>query len=473
MKGNTNITISGTADATKIIHNVYGGGAFGSVGTFTAFDAKGFPTACTANTGTANITIAGGTFGSDGKENGMVFGSSRGLEGDPTADTNIDKIAWVGNTNVIIGTTSAESNANPWIKGSVYGGGENGHNYQDGNVTVHSGTIGITDSNEDGGARYSTRGNVYGGGCGTDTFDRGEGDNKKTYYNINAGIVLGNTKVDIDGGHIVHNVYGGGAMGTVGTYTLADAAYNTEHPEVPVDMPYECKAGTGTCTINITGGQIGMTNATMTGHDNDGPDDFGHVFGAGRGYSKDPNVYPNIETCAFFNNTDLTIGGTALVCGSVYGGSESGHVLNNTSVKITGGQIGCGEGRTAAYTDSDFASTSLPTTNHWTYTEAGMGAPYDQYASSSGTYSYTGDFAYIPEADRKATSEGGRPVATDGRTFYGNVFAGGSGYYPYAPGLWLRSAGHIGGTASVTVSGGHILNNLYGGCEMASHIGSN
>ena len=391
VKGNTNITISGTADATKIIHNVYGGGAFGSVGTFTEFDAKGFPTACTANTGTANITITGGTFGSDGKENGMIFGSSRGSEGDPTADTNIDKIAWVGNTNVIIGTSAAESNANPWIKGSVYGGGENGHNYQNGHVTVHSGTIGITDSSVDGGARYSTRGNVYGGGCGTDTFDRGEGDNKKTYYNFNAGIVMGNTQIDIDGGHIVHNVYGGGAMGSVGTYTLDADGTN----DIQDGMPTECAANTGTCTINITGGLFGMTNATMTGHGNDGPDDFGHIFGAGRGYSKDPNVYPNIETCAFFNNTDLTIGGTALVCGSVYGGSESGHVLNNTNVTISGGQIGCGEGRTAAYTDSDFASESLPTTNHWTYTEAGMGAPYDQYASPSGTYSYTGDSLHI------------------------------------------------------------------------------
>ena len=471
VKGNTNITISGTADATKIIHNVYGGGAFGSVGTFTYDGTTGLPNGLTANTGTANITITGGTFGSDGKENGMVFGSSRGLEGDPAADANIDKIAWVGNTNVIIGTQSETPDlTNPWIAGSVYGGGENGHNYQDAQVTIHSGIIGITDSSVDGGARYPYRGNVYGGGCGTDTFDRGEGDNKKTYYGFNAGIVLGNTQVDIDGGHIVHNVYGGGAMGTVGTYTLADDTYHAEHIDVPVGMPVSCAANTGTCTINITGGLFGMPNATMTGHGNDGPDDFGHIFGAGRGYSKDPNVYPNIESCAFFNNTQLTISGKALVCGSVYGGSESGHVLNNTNVTISGGQIGCGVGHDAAYTDDDFNTTSLPGTAHWT--NDANGAPYDQYASESGTYSYTGDFAYIPEGDRKATSEGGRPVATDGRTFYGNVFAGGSGYYPYAPGFWLKSAGHIGGTATVIVSGGHILNNLYGGCEMADIDGA-
>ena len=448
VKGNTNVTISGTAETTKILHNVYGGGAFGSVGTFTYDSTTGFPNSLGKNTGTANVTITGGTFGSDGKNNGMVFGSSRGSEGDPeAADSYVNKIAWVGNTNVVIGTTEAESNANPAIKGSVYGGGENGHNYQNGHVTVHSGTIGITDSEIDGGARYPTRGNVYGGGCGTDTFNRGEGDDKKTYYDFNAGIVLGNTQVDIDGGHIVHNVYGGGAMGTVGTYTLDENG-----------KPTSCAENTGLCTISIIGGKIGMTNATMTGHGNDGPDDFGHVFGAGRGTSKDPEQYPNVEYCAFFNNTQLTIDGTALVCGSVYGGSESGHVMNNTNVTISGGQIGCGEGRTTAYSDSDFESESLPGTAHWTY--VAEGAPYDQYAN---------DQAQYPDG---SSSEGGKPVATDGRTFYGNVFAGGSGYYPYAPGKWLRSAGHTGGTATVTVTGGHILNHLYGGSEMADIDGA-
>ena len=453
VKGNTNVTISGSP---AILHNVYGGGAFGSVGTFTYDSTTGFPNGLTNETGTANVTIKGGTFGSDGKDNGMVFGSSRGSEGDPeAADSYVNKLAWVGNTNVIIGDTNEETS--PAIMGSVYGGGENGHNYQDAHVTIHKGTIGITDPEVDGGARYPTRGNVYGAGCGTDTFERGEGDNKKTYYDFHAGIVQGNTMVTIDGGHVVHNVYGGGAMGTVGTYTLADEAYHTAHPDVPVGKPYECTAG-GLCTISITGGKIGMTNATMTGHGNDGPDDFGHVFGAGRGTSKDPEQYPNVEHCAFFNNTQLTIGGTALVCGSVYGGSESGHVMNNTNVSISGGQIGCGEGRTTAYSDSDFESETLPATAHWDY--VAEGAPYDQYANNQAQY---------PDG---SSSEGGKPVATDGRTFYGNVFAGGSGYYPYAPGKWLRSAGHTGGTATVTVTGGHILNNLYGGSEMADIDGA-
>ena len=442
VKGNTNIAIT----KGNILHNVYGGGAFGSVGTFTYNNTTGFPNSCADNTGVATITITGGTFGSNGKDNGMVFGSSRGSEGDPALDANVDKMAWVGSTNVIIGTQSETPDLdNPIIKGSVYGGGENGHNYKDGHVTVHNGTIGITDPETDGGARYPTRGNVYGAGCGTDTFERGEGDNKKTYYDFHAGIVMGNTQVDIDGGHIVHNVYGGGAMGSVGTYTF-DAN----------GKPVSCAENTGLCTVNITGGKIGMTNASMTGHGTDGPDDFGHVFGAGRGYSKDPDLYPNIESSAFFNNTALNISGSAFICGSVYGGSESGHVLHNTSVNMSGGQIGCAIDRVTPYTDDDFTNqATLYGTNHWTYTPGDTGAPYDQYADTPGY-----------------DAKGGATVGTDGRTFYGNVFAGGSGYYPYAPGKWLRSAGHIGGTASVTLSGGHILNNLYGGCEMADIDGA-
>ena len=464
VKGSTNVSISGSP---TILHNVYGGGAYGSVGTFSYDATTGLPTSWTTtdNKGKCTVSITGGTIGSTGKENGMVFGSSRGLEGNPETNANVDKMAWVYDTDVTIGTQGSKTG--PSIKGSVYGGGENGHNFHDASVTIHSGTIGIPSGEkvtigdiEYEGARFPNRGNVYGSGCGTDTY---KGTDGKTYFGFNAGIVRGNTTVLIDGGHVVHNVYGGGAMGSVGTYTLVDEAYNTAHPEatLPIGKPISCAANTGLCTINISGGQIGMTNATMTGHGNDGPDDFGHVFGAGRGTTADPNLYPNVEKTAYFNNTNVTISNKAFVCGSVYGGSESGHVLNNTNVTISGGQIGCGEGKDKAYTDDEFvSSTSLAGTNHWTYTAGGAGAPYDQYANEQGKY---------PD---NSSSEGGKPVATDGRTFFGNVFAGGSGFYPYAPGKWLKSAGHIGGTASVTVTGGHILNNLYGGCEMADIDGA-
>ena len=466
IKGNTTVTVSGTP---SILHNVYGGGAYGSVGTFTAFDAQGFPTALTAETGTASVTVTGGTIGSTGKDNGMVFGSSRGSEGNPETDANVDKIAWVGNTIVTIGTQNSETG--PSIKGSVYGGGENGHNFQNASVTVHSGTVGIPEGAEityDGGtpddpsdditysgARYPNRGNVYGSGCGTDTYT---GTDSKTYFDFNAGIVRGNTTVLIDGGHVVHNVYGGGAMGSVGTYTFNDNG-----------KPISCAEGTGTCTVTVSGGQIGVAGATMAGHGKGGPDDFGHVFGAGRGEMHDPDEYPNVETCAYFNKAILNISGSAFLIGSAYGGSESGHVLGDTEVNISGGQIGCGKNATARYEDNVWENNN-PTEDlecaSWPF--ASPFAPYDPFANAEG------DLDKYPNGD---STEGGRLEASDGHTYFGNVFGGGSGSVPYfdtTQGIskYLSTAGTVEGNTTVTISGGHILTNVYGGCEATNVKGT-
>ncbi len=473
VKGSTNVSISGSP---IILHNVYGGGAYGSVGTF-SYDATGFPTdwTTTDDKGKCTVSIIGGTIGSNGDNNGMVFGSSRGLEGDPS-NPNVDKMAWVYDTDVTIGTQSSETG--PSVKGSVYGGGENGHNFHDAKVTVHSGTIGIAEGSaivNDGGtpdddsddisysgARFPNRGNVYGSGCGTDTYT---GTDSKTYFDFNAGIVRGNTTVLIDGGHVVHNVYGGGAMGSVGTYTF-DAN----------GKPTSCAEGSGTCTVTVSGGKIGVAGAKMAGYGKGGPDDFGHVFGAGRGEMHDPNLYPNLETCAYFNKTVLTISGSAFLTGSAYGGSESGHVLGDTEVNISGGQIGCGKNATKPYgSDVDvWADSYTPTGSvtesldcaSWPF--AAPFAPYDPYANATGN---------LDEYSNGESTEGGRLEASDGHTYYGNVFGGGSGSIPYfdtSEGIskYLSTAGSVEGKTTVNISGGHILTNVYGGCEATNVKGS-
>ena len=460
VKGSTSVSISGSP---TILHNVYGGGAFGSVGTF-SYDASGFPTGWTTtdNKGKCTVSVTGGTIGTTGKDNGMVFGSSRGLEANPE-NPNVDKMAWVYDTDVTIGTQNAESNDDPWIKGSVYGGGENGHNFHNASVTVHSGTIGIVSGEkvtigdiEYEGARYPNRGNVYGSGCGTDTYT---GTDSKTYFDFNAGIVRGNTTVLIDGGHVVHNVYGGGAMGSVGTYTF-DAN----------GKPTSCAEG-GTCTVTVSGGQIGVAGAKMAGYGKGGPDDFGHVFGAGRGEMHDPDQYPNVETCAFFNKAILNISGTAFLTGSAYGGSESGHVLGDTEVNISGGQIGCGKNATKPFSDAVWADDYTPTGESmdcasWPF-ESPF-APYDPFANE------TGDLDKYPNGE---STDGGRLEASDGHTYYGNVFGGGSGSVPYfdtTDGIskYLSTAGSVEGKTTINITGGHIITNVYGGCEATNVKGS-
>ena len=313
VKGNTTVSISGSP---TIIHNIYGGGAYGSVGDFT-YDASGMPTAlATANTGACTITITGGTFGSDGKENGMVFGSSRGdvaiPEGTPAVDPN-DRMAWVCSTHVIIGDANAETS--PTIKGSVYGSGENGHTFQNTVVDINKGIIGITDTNVDGGAAYAYRGNVYGGGCGTDKYDSNS-DGIKDKYNPLAGIVQGTTTINITGGQVVHNIYGAGAMGSVGG---------------------GAEATSGKTTINVTGGRIG--------YDGDGN---GHVFGAARGeYGvstaasglanvRETEVNINYTTTPTADNEGKTV---QLIAGSVFGGGEAGTVKESVAVNMTGGLV--------------------------------------------------------------------------------------------------------------------------------------
>ena len=328
VKGNTTVSISQASaeEPTTIYHNVYGGGAYGSVGTFTYDGTTGMPTAlATANTGACTINITGGTLGSNGDQNGMVFGSSRGdvatPEGTPAVDPN-DRMAWVYSTQVNIGIDGTTTG--PAIKGSVYGSGENGHTLQNTVLNINSGTIGIPTGEPIGdysGAAYPYRGNVYGGGCGTDTYwidadEDGEVDEGEEHYNPLAGIVRGTTTVNIKGGQVVHHVYGAGAMGSVGN---------------------DADATSGKTTINISGGRIGYD-----GNRN------GNVFGAARGeygISTAASGLANVrETAVNISYTttpteDDEEKTTQLIAGSVFGGGEAGTVKESVAVRMTGGLI--------------------------------------------------------------------------------------------------------------------------------------
>ena len=55
-------------------------------------------------------------------------------------------------------------------------------------------------------AQVVVKGTVYGGGKGI-------------YSDQNTGLVTGNTKVVMNGGIVEHSLYGGGELGSVGTFT--------------------------------------------------------------------------------------------------------------------------------------------------------------------------------------------------------------------------------------------------------------
>ena len=368
VKGNTNVNISGG----KVYHMVYGGGALASVGDFkiskkeggvyvpSYIPVVGVPYDWTENTGTATVNITGGTIGISGRDNGLVFGSSRGdlaepVE-DPASDNKLvdpyDKVAWVNKSVVNIGNPETPADlSTPLIKCSVYGGGENGHNNESATVNVYSGTIGITDTND---PYYNfgtnetvrakaqlNRGNVYGAGSGSDTYT---GDDSKQHYNPKSGMVGGNTFVNIYGGHIGRSVYGGGAMASVGTITS-----ETKHESIEngfgLSWPYafEFAANTGKATVNVTGGHIGTRQL-----------DGGDVYGSSRGeagdrykmahlaYTKETEVnisYP--ETIDMPSETVIQNDFTKqCITGSVHGSGENGYVYGDTKVTLNKGLIG-------------------------------------------------------------------------------------------------------------------------------------
>ena len=395
VKGNATINISAgegvPAGEPFIYHNVYGGGAYGSLGTFIFSDGvgstpglehmakipKGIPLNWTANTGIATINVKGGTIGISGRDNGMIYGSSRGdiakpvetilsaVPGGKVDKDPYDKMAWVEKSIVNIGETGKDG---PHINGSVFGGGENGHVFTHAAVNVKSGTIGVLEGetwydfgdDEINKEAWTTRGNVYGGGCGVDTYT---GDDGKKHHNAWAGCIIGNTDIAISGGHITQNVYGGGSMGSVGRIVENETKSHKEDSEGfklswPTKFVYENLSNnlsTGKATINITGGRIGTTGS-----------DNGDVFGGTRGKAGeryDLSTFGNVrETEIIVNYTtpatanDLAIveniedgskkfslrlkDGANAIAGSVYGGGENGHVNENAKVDVRAGLIG-------------------------------------------------------------------------------------------------------------------------------------
>ena len=441
IKGNTNVTIeNGTNTTPTIYHNVYGGGAYGSVGDFNYDENTGMPTGRKANTtgGITRVTIIGGTIGYNGKENGMIFGSSRGDVGAPGSIH--DKLAWVYDTHVTVGTSGQGATlTNPLIKGSIYGSGENGHTYNDAEVIVHNGTIGvntgetvtykddpvdasqITYTGKD--YNYPYRGNVYGGGCGTDMYDN------NTKYNALAGVVYGDATVTIDGGQIVHNVYGAGAMGSVGLTNNTGAIIQD-----------------GTTAIAISGGIVGVD-----GNGN------GNVFGAARGDAASTQTH-----LAQVRSTSVSMS-DGMVYGNVYGGGEAGDVgtytydnetkvytwdkINNIeigdcTVEITGGTVeghvfgaGKGEANTfqceKAMTRTASVSISDGTVNGNVYGGGEVGRVQDEGTNT--------------------------PIIS------GNVFGAGAGKETHGYSALVR------GNTEVTIQGNaKVVESVYGGGEIAS-----
>jgi hypothetical protein len=235
----------------------------------------------------------------------------------------------------------------PTILASVYGGGQDGHVRRDTHVIVNSGTIGLaynaanqelvgtTDLDN---PMWLYRGNVFGGGSGVNKYEfdfNGDNDSididvqygtnrvtgepayvNETDYSTSAGSVTRFTQVDINGGLIHRNVYGGGSLGSVGAPKIEQAYL----PYMKGDTTADHGVGKQSqCTVNISG--------TIGTHDEYVKHYGGEVYGASRGLSADKPYGSVIWTL-------VNIFDGAKIQGNVFGGGDAGEVKRDSKVRI-------------------------------------------------------------------------------------------------------------------------------------------
>ena len=363
----------------------------------------------------------------------------------------------------------------------VYGGGNEAA--VNGSTQVNIGTqigqpITLTSTN--------TSTNVVGAFVSGTVYGAGKG----LYTEPEAAIVTGNTQVNMAGGHVSRSIYGGGELSSVGTFT---EKYTSAllHPYHAVGEPKTCQTGTGETRVTISGGQVGLVNQRMpdpTKPTSD--DDYGYVFCAGKGVA-DSVTYNKAHLLAVCGSSHLIISG-GLVAASAYGGSENGQVLGDTRVDISGGQIGSGYNKSAGTWDPAYGenawNTAITKIKESTFTDADAAGfhecdawdfgdedhrfVYDYYAKYGVDKNSDGkNDEYYYDAEHNQPANGGSNTGGDGHSYYGHVFGGGSGYYPFAAGTWRRTAGRVNGNTTVTITGGHILTNVYGGNEITDVLG--
>jgi hypothetical protein len=182
------------------------------------------------------------------------------------------------------------------------------------------------------------RGNVYGGGSGitqyTSTLQYKDGtpDADKiptTGYGSASGSVTRFTEVNILGGTIHRNVYGGGSMGSVGAPKIDESQGDLSKKDLTNTATLGKQSQN---TVNIGGGAtvvtIGTPFDTTKGWSYD-KRYGGEVYGACRGMS-------DLDANQFANSiwTQVNIFDKATIMGNVYGGGDNGIVKKDSEVRI-------------------------------------------------------------------------------------------------------------------------------------------
>ena len=124
----------------------------------------------------------------------------------------------------------------------------------------------------------------------------------RVYGGGNLGDVKGNTNIIMGNGYVYDRIYGGGKEGNVGTITATSGHTGDKEHDDCIGKPTAFETGTGRTEVTVSGGYVGpftyvrsASTGTATPASMTMPDDYGYVFGAGRGELTNPATDKDIE----------------------------------------------------------------------------------------------------------------------------------------------------------------------------------
>ena len=257
-------------------------------------------------------------------EAGSVFGIGNGRE-------NHDSIGTANNSNIVI-------NSSATINRNIYGGGNYGATGQNGTNKTYSTNIVIIDG--------EIKGSVYGGGnnngAGTTsntcniniTMNSGKVNGSVYGGSKTKGRIYGNTNVNIVGGTVYTDVYGGGEGGwtdstAYGTFVNGNASVTIGNSTTGPNINGNVYGGSAYGTVNATSINPAANNKTINVTVNNGTI-LGSVFGGAKGSSTYTPYTAGPITVTVNNGT----------IASVFGGfDEAGKPARDATVYINGGTV--------------------------------------------------------------------------------------------------------------------------------------
>lgn len=484
-----NIAQTGATSGATIWGDVYGGSALGSVNGTAANTSN--HTYVTLNKGIIHGDLYGGGLGNTGHAamvyspvqvaiyGGTVIGTVYGCNNASGAPQSTVKVDVYG--------TDAPGSGLTYALSKVFGGGNQAECAQTPEVTIHgcNNTIGYVYGGGNKAKVGATDVKIYGGNIG-EVYGGGNGEGVADGYVM----VTGNVADTIYGG-VIGKVFGGNnTKGGIGGDVIS--VYIDKETEEGQTDPCSMKIGevygggnhadgkAGTITIGCTGdwtttGENNHTNHNTTtnriGYELEG---IGTVYGGANQAGISNNITLNInsgivENVFGGNNTDGEIDGTITVniektgdcdwyVGNVYGGGNLAAYSPTTTTNypavnikngtVSGNVFGGGLGTSAKVRSNP--KVTVGDLEHENYEAVIVGNVY-----GGGSAAMVGD-----DYNQNPSVNNTTVLVQQANSSVAKVFGGGM-------------AAGVTGTSTVTVSGGSVVNSIFGGCDTEGTVSGN